>query len=162
MTRPTMAARVAAWGPVILWLGLIGWLSGDGFSDEQTAAWLTEIPFLAALGLPPQMVDSLNLILRKSAHFVEYAVLSMLTYRALGVSAAPRQRAARLTGALALALSVAVLDELHQGTTQTRTGSPRDVLLDSVGAVAGALLGGLSLYRRDVRPRSRRPRDVAG
>lgn len=151
MRRPTTAARLAAWGPVVLWLGLIGFMSGDRFSDEQTASWLTHVPFLAAMGLPPTLIDSTNLILRKSAHFVEYAVLSMLTYRALGATAAPRGRATRLAGALALALSVAVLDEVHQGTTQTRTGSPRDVLLDAVGAAAGALVGGLYLYRRGAR-----------
>ncbi len=126
-------------------------MSGDRFSDEQTQAWLSRVPFLAALGLTPTLIDSANVILRKSAHFVEYAVLSMLTYRALGTPDAGRRRAARLAGALALALSVAVLDEVHQGTTQTRTGSPRDVLFDAVGAAAGALVGGVYLYRRGAR-----------
>jgi len=148
MRRPTTVARLAAWGPVVLWLGLIAWMSGDRFSDEQTASWLSGVPFLAAMDLPPTLIDSANLILRKSAHFVEYAVLSMLTYRALGQAVASRARATRLAGALALTLSVAVLDEVHQGTTQTRTGSPRDVLLDAVGAAAGALVGGLYLHRR--------------
>lgn len=132
----------------MLWLGVIAWLSGEGFSDEQTAAWLVGTPFFDALGIPPALIDTANLILRKTAHFVEYATLSMLTYRALGHGAVPRPRRVRLVGAVAVALMVATLDELHQATTLTRTGAPRDVLLDGLGAAAGALAGGLLLFRR--------------
>ena len=42
--------------------------------------------------------------------------------------------------ALALSVLTAVLDELHQSTTSTRTGSPMDVLLDTSGAGAGLAL----------------------
>ena len=147
---------MAAWGPVLLWLGVIAWLSGEGFSDERTAAWLVEAPFFDALGIPPALVDTANLILRKSAHFVEYAVLSMLTYRALGVGARPRSRRVRLAGALAVALLCATLDELHQATTLTRTGTPRDVLLDGLGAAAGAMVGGLLLFHRSSGSAARR------
>lgn len=133
---------------MVLWLGVIAWLSGEGFSDEQTAAWLVGAPYFDALGIPPALVDTANLILRKTAHFVEYAVLSMLTYRALGHGGPGRSRRVRLAGALALAVACATLDELHQATTLSRTGTPRDVLLDGVGAAAGALVGGLLLFRR--------------
>jgi VanZ family protein len=139
---------LAAWGPVVLWLGVIAWLSGEGFSDEQTAAWLVGMPLFDALGIPPALIDTANLILRKTAHFVEYATLSMLTYRALGHGSVPRPRRVRLAGALILALVCATLDELHQATTLTRTGTPRDVVLDGLGAAAGALVGGLLLFRR--------------
>jgi VanZ family protein len=140
-------------------MGIIAWLSGDGFSDERTAAWLTGTPLVGLLGVPPALIDTANLILRKSAHFVEYATLSMLTYRALGMGAAGRSRWARLCGAVALAIACAAVDEMHQATTLSRTGTPRDVLLDSLGAAAGALAGGLVLFRRG-RPhrRDRRPR----
>lgn len=133
---------------MLLWVGVIAWLSGEGFSDEQTAAWLVGSPFFDALGIPPALVDTANVILRKSAHFVEYATLSMLTYRALGRGAVPRPRRVRLAGAIAVALVCATLDELHQATTLTRTGAPRDVLLDGLGATAGAVVGGLLLFRR--------------
>jgi VanZ family protein len=139
---------IAAWAPVLLWMGVIFWLSGDQFSDERTAGWLSSMPVLGALGLPPAVIEVLNVIVRKSAHFVEYAVLSMLAYRALTASLGGRQARRALAGAVALAVLCAAADELHQGTTRFRTGSPKDVGLDSVGALAGALTGATFLYRR--------------
>ena len=129
-------------------MGVIAWLSGDQFSDEQTAAWLAGAPFLATLGLPPAVIDTANLILRKSTHFVEYATLAMLSSRALGMGATPRSRAGRLLGALLLTVGYATLDELHQTRTATRSGTAHDVLIDGLGAAAGALVGGLYLFRR--------------
>ncbi|MGH7786029.1 MAG: VanZ family protein [Candidatus Binatia bacterium] len=145
--RPGGWAMVAAWLPLALWLGVIFWLSGDQFSDEQTAEWLTSLPWLAALRLPPAAIELANLIVRKSAHFVEYAVLSMLAYRAVGASRPAWSRRAVLLAAVALAVACATVDELHQATTLTRTGSPKDVVIDSLGAFAGALSGAALLYR---------------
>lgn len=147
LQRAGAGALLAAWGPVVLWMGVIFWLSGDRFSDEHTAAWLTRLPLLRALGLSPAMVETANLIVRKCAHFVEYAVLSMLAYRAFRVSSAAAPHRA-LTGAILLALSCSVVDELHQATTLTRFGSLKDVVLDGVGTLAGALAGAAVLYRR--------------
>lgn len=152
--RPGGWAMVAAWLPLGLWLGVIFWLSGDQFSDEQTAEWLTSLPWLAGLGLPPAAFDLANLIVRKSAHFVEYAVLSMLAYRAIGASRPAWSRRGALVGAVVLAVACATVDELHQATTLTRTGSPKDVVIDSLGAFAGALSGAALLYRWSRRRRA--------
>lgn len=133
-------------------MAVITWLSGDQFSDEQTASWLVGVPFLSSLGLSPAAIDTANLILRKSTHFVEYAILALLASRALGMGAAPRSRATRLLGALLLAVGYATLDELHQTLTATRSGTVHDVLIDGLGATAGALIGGLYLFRRGAPP----------
>jgi VanZ family protein len=95
---------------------------------------------MASLGLPPALVDTANLILRKTMHFVEYALLGLLTYRALGMGATARSRRARVLGALLLAVGVATLDEVHQTFTLTRSGRAHDVLLDAAGALTGAVL----------------------
>jgi len=143
-----LGALCAAWAPVALWMGVIFWLSGDQFSDAHTAAWLTNLPLVGALGLPPAVIEVGNVIVRKCAHFVEYAILSMLAYRATG-STWPGLTARRaLLAAVALAVVVAATDELHQTTTLYRTGTPKDVVLDSIGAFAGALTGASLLYRR--------------
>lgn len=139
---------LAAWAPVICWVAVIASLSGERFSDEQTAAWLAGAPFVASLGVPPALIDTANLILRKTSHFVEYAILAALTYRALGMGATPRSRTSRLLGALLLAVGCASLDEWHQTMTLTRTGRVHDVVLDAAGAAAGALAGVWLLARR--------------
>jgi VanZ family protein len=121
-------------------MAVIAWLSGDQFSDEQSAAWLARLPFVAALGLSPTVIDTANLILRKSTHFVEYAALAMLVWRAIGMAAARPSSSGRLLGALLVGVGYATLDELHQALTATRSGTVHDVLIDSLGAAAGALV----------------------
>ncbi|MGH7621589.1 MAG: VanZ family protein [Gemmatimonadaceae bacterium] len=138
---------VAAWLPVVLWVGLITWLSSDRFSDQQTAAWLTRTSALASLGLPPAAVAVANLILRKTAHLVEYAVLGLLIYRALA-SVGLRLPWARVRWAVALAASCAMFDEVHQTLMATRTGTPKDVVIDTLGACLGALLAATIVYGR--------------
>lgn len=146
--RRGVARLLAAWGPVVLWIGVISWLSSDRFSDEQTASWLTQVPFLAALGLPPATIDAVHLILRKTAHFVEYATLSLLAYRALGLSDAAAPRGRRVLAAVTLAVACAAIDELHQTMTLTRSGSLKDLLINSLGAVAGAVVAARLLAHR--------------
>lgn len=145
--RSGASGIVAAWLPVVLWMGLITWLSGDRFSDQQTAAWLTRRSGVALLGLSPDMLEVANVILRKTAHLVEYAVLGMLIYRALG-GAWRRTPWARVRWAVGLAASCAMFDEVHQTLTATRTGTPKDVLIDTLGALLGTLLAATVVYGR--------------
>lgn len=75
---------------------------------------------------------------RKAAHMTEYAVLSVLIYFWL-----ERWKSADLKKsiiAIFLAMLYAASDEFHQLFVQGRTGSVRDVIIDSIGAVLGILL----------------------
>ena len=147
-TRHSRArAVVAAWGPLVLWVAVIFSLSSDQFSDVKTAAWLTA--WAGALGIPLTAVEALNLMVRKSAHFVEYAILSLLAVRALRLTWTRQGRWELLALAVALSAVCAAFDELRQLVlTSTRTGTPRDVALDTFGAVVGAAAGALYVYRR--------------
>lgn len=99
--------RLARWGPVVVWAGVI-----FAFSS---------IPSLSS-GLGPW-----DLLLRKAAHVVEFAILGALLARALSSYAW-----AIVAGSL-----YAVTDEVHQLFVQGRTGSPVDWALDTVGVAAG-------------------------
>jgi VanZ family protein len=79
-----------------------------------------------------------DLVLRKLAHAAEYAVLGALLVRALG------SRAAAVLAGVAYAAS----DEWHQTFVTGRQGSAWDVLVDTAGVAAGALLWGLASARR--------------
>lgn len=70
------------------------------------------------------------------AHFGEYAIFSALLYLALRVDN-DRTRAAVL--AVVIASAYAVTDEFHQSFVPMRTPDPADWLVDTAGAVAGAL-----------------------
>mgnify|MGYP003939114351 FL=1 len=80
----------------------------------------------------------LNRVIRKLAHFLLYLVLGLLTTRAL--------RKNGITGMKPLVLAViicalyAVTDELHQMFVPGRSSQISDVILDTVGGLAGATL----------------------
>lgn len=144
VARPgTSAAVLAGWVPVALWMAVIFSLSSDRFSDVHTAAWLSGV--FESLGIPPAVAHVGNFIVRKSAHFVEYAVLGVLIFRAARVTWPLRATWQPFVVAVAGAAACAGLDELRQYVvTATRTGSVRDVAVDAAGALAGASY----LYRR--------------
>lgn len=127
--------RPAHWLPPVFWMGVILALSSDTGSAEQTTRLL--LPLLQWL-LPwatPAQLDPVHLLARKTGHLVEYAVLAALWFRAFarGRGLAPR---ASSWLALAISLAWAFLDEWHQSTLFSRTGSAWDVAIDGVGAVA--------------------------
>ena len=90
-------------------------------------------------------------LVRKGAHFLEYALLGFLA----------RQFAAtfplRRPGGISAAgcLLCAAFDELHQRFVRGRAGMWQDVVLDMAGALAGILLAAL-LHRALARRRRRR------
>ena len=120
--------------PALLWTALVAWLSGDSWGGSGTE-FLT--PYLHALfpWAAPEQLKAAVWIIRKSAHVTEYAVLAGLWWWAW----APRGASSGLA-AFALSVATAVLDEIHQATTVTRTGSVVDILLDAAGAAAALVL----------------------
>jgi VanZ family protein len=104
------AERLSAWVPVVLWAGLIFALSSISDLGTGLGTW--------------------DLVLRKLAHIVEYAILGALVYRAVG----------REPAAISLASLYAATDEVHQSFVSGREGSPVDWAVDTVGVVAGVLL----------------------
>jgi VanZ family protein len=103
-------SRPLRWLLVAVWAGVIFALSSISNLGTDLGLW--------------------DLVLRKLAHAAEYAVLAILLARATG--AAPL--------AVVTAAAYAVTDEVHQHFVPGRHGAPLDVVIDTAGAVAGALL----------------------
>jgi len=105
--------------PLVLWMGLIFVLSSQSV--------LIDIDNQAG-----------EKMFYKSAHFFAYAVLMWLMWRALS----PGRRAGWpvLLAALGLTVLYGVSDEIHQLFVPGRHGRLADVLFDSAGALAMALL----------------------
>jgi len=136
---------ITAWIPVILWMMLIFFLSAQsGVESDGLSSKVTEL----MLGLINQVVPAfsssmadyayLNRAVRKLAHFLLYLALGLLSVQAL--------RKNGFTGRKPLVLGViicalyAVTDELHQTFVPGRSGQIGDVILDTVGGLAGAIL----------------------
>jgi VanZ family protein len=85
---------------------------------------------------------TLDVVLRKSAHVAAFGTLALAALLALRrAHRLPWPRA--LTGAAAMAIAYAVVDEVHQSRVPTRVGAPSDVAFDAlgVGLAIGAAAG---------------------
>ncbi len=77
---------------------------------------------------------SVNFIVFKSLHLIEYATLYLLLFRALYKSFSSKMKVSYIYGlAVCIAILYAISDEVHQTFTPTRQGSPRDVIIDTIG-----------------------------
>ncbi|MBP8593058.1 MAG: VanZ family protein [Ruminococcus sp.] len=100
-----------------------------------------------------QLVEKLQHLARKTAHFTIYLALGFFASGAIG-----RRRALsrKSCAALGFCFLYACSDELHQHFVPGRSGQFTDVLLDSTGAFFGILisLGLLYLTRKKTAPQS--------
>lgn len=76
-----------------------------------------------------------NFIFFKSIHVAEYAVLTLLLFRALFKTTALSIKHMLVFAAL-IALMYGISDEFHQTFVPTRTGKIRDIFIDSIGIFA--------------------------
>ncbi|HEY7817189.1 MAG TPA: VanZ family protein [Vicinamibacteria bacterium] len=125
------ADAVRYWGPVVLYMGLIFWASSQ-----------------PRIALPLPTSDYV-------LHGAGYAVLAVLSVRALASSAFRGLTIAQVAGGIAIAAVYGLTDEWHQLHVPGRDASLLDALADFVGAsLGGSVLmafSALSLRRGDPR-----------
>ncbi len=85
-----------------------------------------------------EMYDHVQLVVRKTAHFTEYALLGLLMRLCLESWFGRRNKLS--PAALAAGTVYACTDEIHQIMTDGRSGQWNDVLIDSVGVLTGVLV----------------------
>ena len=133
---------IISWVAVFLWMGIIFYLSAQvaAQSDELSQGIAERLLSAVAKAFPGLNVDYIqsNFIVRKSAHFLTYLVLSMLTMNALRRSGIKGGR--QIAIAIEICVLYAISDEVHQLFVPGRSGQLKDVLLDSGGAIVGAAL----------------------
>jgi len=146
---PRAAAWLRAWWPALLWAGVIFSMSTDTFSAEHTSAVLERILHWLVPSITEHRFLIIHHFIRKSAHFTEYFVFCLLLYRGVRGARKGWRWTWGLT-ALFCAAGYSALDEIHQAFVASRTASPYDSLLDSIGAFAA--LGVLWVWFRWRRP----------
>jgi VanZ family protein len=145
-----MVSFLRYWLPLLIWMGVIFSASADTQSTQRSSRLIE--PFLRWLkpDVSPEQVEAVRWVVRKSAHMTEYAILAWLWWRALRrpVREDARPWSWRIAGlALAAVVIYAATDEWHQSFVPNRTGAGLDVLIDTVGGMAG-LSGLWWLHRR--------------
>jgi VanZ family protein len=120
-----MVKALGRWMAVVLWMGGIFALSG-----------------VPSLEVPPSSAYGVyDHPLRKLAHVVEYAGLTILLSRAFRLHV-PRPSQAWMLAGLVAGL-YAVSDEWHQTWVPGRAGTVRDVATDSLGIMGALALASL-------------------
>ena len=127
-------AWLRAWWPAVVWAGVIFALSTDAFSAQHTANFLSPIVHWLFPSLTPHQLKVLNIFIRKTAHFTEYFIFCLLLFRGVRGNRAGWRWTWGFT-AWFIAAVYSCLDEIHQAFVASRTASPYDSLLDSIGAL---------------------------
>ena len=138
------------WLPSVIWLAVIVLESTNIGSSEHTGQILYPI-FHYLFGTSSQHFELLHAVLRKTGHFVGYFTLSILLFRSWrGTFPRLSTRWCLQWATLGFACTalVASLDELHQTFLPSRTGTFRDVVLDSFAALVAQICIFVVLQRR--------------
>ncbi len=144
-----------AWIPAIIWLCIITIESTDYLSSGHTSRILYPVLHYL-LGLDLVRFEVWHHYIRKTGHFVGYFTLSCLLFRAwkasLPVGAAKRWVLRWANVSFLMTVLVASLDEWHQTFIPSRTGTVRDVILDSGAALTAQIV--IFLLLRGKRPQA--------
>jgi len=137
-----------SWLPPLIWMAFIfpgaNWALGNSITYRVIVAvfkWL-----LPAAN--PSTIDILYIIVRKSFHFVEYAILALLLFRAFRKMSSKIWDFKWAIFAGGIAIGYGFLDELVQTFIPSRMGSLLDWLIDSGGVIFA--LGMICLRNRKI------------
>jgi VanZ family protein len=131
--RLLLPSWLRAWWPALAWAVFIFVMSTDMFSAEHTGSILHWIFYHLDPTMPAHLFNVIHHLIRKSAHFTEYFIFCLFLYRGVRGDHRGWRWSWGLT-ALLIAALYASLDEIHQAFVASRTASPYDSLLDSIGA----------------------------
>jgi VanZ family protein len=138
--RAPTGSRLWYWVPAIAWVGMVLLASTDPFSAKHTGPILRAVLTWIFGSVAPSTFSLVHLLVRKSGHLTEYGILSALWFRAVRVRLTSPWRMRWALTAVAISLSVAILDEWHQSFVPSRGSSVHDVLLDLTAAILAQFL----------------------
>jgi VanZ family protein len=155
-----MKLKYISWLPAVVIMGIIFYFSSRPVDDSNESSLTITNSILSIYEnisntqyqteKRGNIIITLNHIIRKGAHFTEYAVLACAI--ALHFWVSKRKKIWLLMAPIIVSALYASSDEFHQTMVQGRGGQVQDVLLDTTGAIAGSLVFSLMIsyivYRR--------------
>ena len=150
--RSTHWQRIARYGPLVIWTGVILFASTGGFSAGNTSRIIRPLLLWLFPDISEAHLAAVHFSTRKAAHFIEYAILAFLARRAFITSTRESLKNHWFAASLIFVMIVAVIDELHQSYVPARTGSIYDSFIDVAGGLT--VLVFCWLYQRRSKVRS--------
>jgi VanZ family protein len=148
-TRTWRAGRLWRYGPVVAWAAFVLFASSANFSASNTSRIIRPLLLWLFPDIAEASIQQVHFFVRKAAHFTEYAILALLTARALRTSGRAALRRSWWPASLVFVAAVSLVDEYHQSFLSSRTGTIYDSLLDMTGgAVALTCLAVWLAFRR--------------
>ena len=140
--------RLWRYGPVIAWMCFIFFASTNSFSAANTSRIIRPLLLWLFPRISEAAIDEVHFLVRKAAHFTEYALLALLAVRAFRTSLRASLSRRWWLASFALVAVVALSDEYHQSFVPSRTASIYDSLLDMTGGATALACAALWLSRQ--------------
>jgi len=140
LQRLNWRGRIIRYAPLVLWVGVIMFLSSGQASMSNTSRFVRPLLDFLFPNAPEELLIVYHGYIRKLAHVTEYAILSFWACRAVSKSSQNFLRRLWFVCAFVLVFIVASIDETNQSFLNSRTGSIYDVLLDISGGLAMILV----------------------
>lgn len=136
--------KVLPWVAAAVWMAVIFLFSAQtggnsGNTSGQIVRWFIDMFYKGFADIPAakqaQVLEIIHLLVRKGAHFTEYAVLAMLVANALRTCSLSHSQWWFIP--IALCALYAVTDEIHQYFVPGRACRFLDMCIDTAGAACG-------------------------
>ncbi|HEX8136431.1 MAG TPA: VanZ family protein [Pyrinomonadaceae bacterium] len=147
----TWGGRAWRYLPLLVWMALIFFFSTGELSAGNTSRIVRPVLLWLFPEISEERIAFVHFLVRKGAHFTEYAILALLAARAFSTSSRALLRRRWFTCALLLVLFYALSDEFHQTFVPSRTGSIYDSLIDMSGGLMALLCRKLWRRRKEKR-----------
>jgi VanZ family protein len=121
------------YGPVVVWAGFVLYASSASFSASNTSRIIRPLLLWLFPAIAEASIERVHFLVRKTAHFTEYALLALLAARAFHTSQRAQLKRFWWLAAFALVACVSLADEYHQSFVPSRTGTIYDSFLDMAG-----------------------------
>ena len=130
---------------LVLWMGFIFSMSCENAEESSNTSGQTIKVVLSTVPefekqpeeVKKNIIEELQFIVRKSAHFIGYMILGIL---ASGLILYYGNINKKYLLAFLICVIYAISDEIHQLFVPGRAGQVRDVLIDSAGSFLGIIL----------------------
>lgn len=130
---------VIGWIMLLLWMTFIFYMSSKSGSESSTQSnFIYKIINDMGINLGGDFEEVSIIIIRKSAHFLEYMILYILSVNLMNKY--NKSNKMIFIYSLILVFLYACSDEIHQLFVQSRAGKFTDVCIDSLGGVFGFLV----------------------